>query len=65
MPFVSVREDFLYQHSTTRPARTKLLNVDTKKSSPGSSKKTAMAHDELLTFVAPSNPHFKVATEKG
>ena len=32
---------------------------------PGSSKKTAMARDKLLTFVAPSNPHFKVATEKG
>ena len=24
-----------------------------------------MARDKLLTFVAPSNPHFKVATEKG
>ena len=32
---------------------------------PGSSKKTAMPPDKLLTGVAPSNPHFKVATEKG
>ena len=32
---------------------------------PGSSKKTAMPPDKLLTVVAPSNPHFKVATEKG
>ena len=32
---------------------------------PGSSKKTAMPPDKLLTVVDPSNPHFKVATEKG
>ena len=65
MPFVSVREDFLYQHSTTSSCKDEVVECWYKKSSPGSSKKTAMAHDELLTFVAPSNPHFKVATEKG
>ena len=65
MPFVSVREDFLYQHSTTSSCKDEVVECWYKKSSPGSSKKTAMAHDKLLTFVAPSNPHFKVATEKG
>ena len=65
MPFVSVREDFLYQHSTTSSLQDEVVECWYKKSSPGSSKKTAMARDKLLTFVAPSNPHFKVATEKG
>ena len=59
MPFVSVREDFLYHNiQQLRPCRTKLLNDDTNKS-PG----FKPWHDKLP--VAPSNPHFKVATEKG
>ena len=58
-------EDFLYQHSTTSSLQDEVVECWYKKSSPGSSKKTAMARDKLLTFVAPSIPHFKVATEKG
>ena len=48
-----------------RPCRTKLLNVQTKNLPRVLQKKTAMPPDKLLTVVAPSNPHFKVATEKG
>ena len=58
-------EIFLFQYSTTSSLQDEVVECWNKKSSPGSSKKTAMPPDKLLTVVAPSNPHFKVATEKG